>query len=68
VQVGLLVVALVSGVLTVVFIVTGLRRALVRHRALGVRALLMTTACSLLTAVFTIWQLVLLAQQFGLVR
>lgn len=67
-QVGLLVVALVSGTLTVVFIVSGLRRALARHRALGARALLLTTACSLLTAIFTIWQLVLVAQQFGLAR
>lgn len=62
-QLGLLIVALFSGLLTVVFILTGLRRALVRHERLGFRALLLTTIFSLLTGVFTIWQLVLVAQQ-----
>ena len=62
-EVGLLVVALVSGLATVVFIVTGLRRALVGHKRLGMRALVVTSVFSLLTGVFTIWQLVLVAQQ-----
>ena len=64
-QGALLVVALVSGVATVVFIAGGLRRAFVRHKALGVRALVLTSVVSLLTGLFTIWQLVLVAQQLG---
>lgn len=59
----LLVVALISGLATVVFIAGGLRRAFVRHKMLGVRALVLTSVFSLLTGVFTIWQLVLVAQQ-----
>jgi dolichol kinase len=62
-QIALLVVALVSGLATVVFIVSGLRRALVRHKTVGIRAFVLTTVFSLLTGVFTIWQLVLVAQQ-----
>lgn len=65
---ALLIVALVSGLLTVVFIVGGLRRAVARHRALGTRALVLTTLFSLLTGVFTIWQLVLVAQQLHVAR
>lgn len=64
-QAALLVVALVSGLVTVVFIAGGLRRAFVRHEAFGVRALVLTGVFSLLTSVFTIWQLVLVAQQLG---
>jgi hypothetical protein len=63
--VALLILALVSGLLTAVFIVTGLRRAVTRHRTLGVRALVLTTIFSLLTGVFTVWQLVLVARQLG---
>jgi hypothetical protein len=63
VQLGLLIVALVSGLLTVIFIVSGLRQAFVRHKKLGMCALVLTTVFSLLTGVFTIWQLVLVAQQ-----
>ncbi len=62
-QSALLVVALLSGLVTVVFIVGGLRRAFVRQKALGVRALVLTGVFSLLTGAFTIWQLVLVAQQ-----
>ena len=58
-----LVLALVCGLLTCVFIVTGLRRSLARHKSLGVRALVLTTIFSLLTGAFTIWQLVLTTQQ-----
>jgi hypothetical protein len=61
--VGLLLVALGSGLATVVFIVSGLRRALVQHKTLGLRALVLTTVVSLLTGVCTLWQLVLVAQQ-----
>jgi dolichol kinase len=67
-QVGLLIVALVSGLATVIFIMSGLRRALVRHKTLGLRALVLTTVFSLLTGVFTIWQLVLVAQQLHLAQ
>jgi hypothetical protein len=65
-QTALLVVALLSGLLTAVFIISGLRRALVRHQALSTRALVLTTVCSVLTGIFTVWQLVLVAQQLGL--
>ena len=65
-QVGLLLVACVCGLATVVFIMSGLRRALVQHKTLGMRALVLTTVVSLLTGVFTIWQLVLVAQQLHL--
>ena len=59
----LLALALVSGLLTCVFIVSGLRHSLTRHKTLGVRALALTTIFSALTGVFTIWQLVLATQQ-----
>lgn len=62
-QGSLLIVALISGAVTVFFIVSGLRRAFVRHKTLGTRALVLTSICSLLTGVFTIWQLVLVARQ-----
>jgi hypothetical protein len=64
----LLIVALVSGLATVVFILSGLRRALRRHQTLGLRALVTTTVVSLLTSAFTIWQLVLVAQQLSVAR
>lgn len=62
-QSALLVVALIAGLATVIFIVSGLRRAFVRHQTLGVRTLVLTSIFSVLTGVFTIWQLVLVAQQ-----
>jgi hypothetical protein len=64
----LLIVALVSGLATIVFIASGLRRALVQHKMLDRRALVLTTVFSLLTTVFTIWQLVLTAQQVHLAQ
>ena len=64
----LLVVALISGLVTIVFIVAGLHRAFVRHKALGVRALVLTSIFSLLTGLFTIWQLVLVAHQLYVAR
>src|SRR5262249_53679916 len=65
-QVGLLLVAFISGLATVVFIVSGLRQAQVQRKTLGRRALVLTTVFSLLTGVFTIWQLVLVAQHLPL--
>lgn len=65
-QLGLLIVSLVCGLATVLFIVFGLRRAFVRNSTLGMRALLLTTLFSVLTGVFTIWQLVLVVQQLGI--
>ena len=59
----LLLLALVSGLLTCFFIAVGLRRALVAHKTLGARALVLTTLFSLLTGVFTIWQLILVTWQ-----
>src|SRR5690349_6429034 len=59
----LLILALLSGGLTVVFILAGLQRACTRHQQLGARALAVTAVFSLLTAAFTLWQLVLVAQQ-----
>jgi hypothetical protein len=41
---------------------------LVRHKTLERRALVLTTMFSLLTTVFTIWQLVLAARQLPLGR
>lgn len=65
-QTGALIVALVSGLATVVFILSGLRQAFVRHKTVGLRALVLTTVFSLLTGMFTIWQLLLVAQQLNL--
>ena len=62
-QTALLILALISGLATVAFIAGGLRRAYVRHKTLGARALVLTSVFSLLTGAFTIWQLVLVAQQ-----
>jgi hypothetical protein len=59
----LLLLALVSGLLTCFFIATGLRRAFGAHKTLGARTLVLTTLFSLLTGVFTIWQLILVAWQ-----
>ena len=62
----LMAIALLSGLFTVVFILIGLRSAFVRHRKIGVRALLLTTVFSLLTGGFTLWQLVQLFLQLHL--
>lgn len=64
-QIALLLVALVSGLATVAFLIGGLRRMVVQHKTLGRRALVLTTVLSLLTGIFTIWQLVLVAQQLA---
>jgi len=64
-QIGLLLVALVSGLATVALLIGGLRRMFVQHKTLGRRALVLTTVFSLLTGIFTIWQLVLVAQQLA---
>jgi hypothetical protein len=62
-QIVLLVLALVSGALTVTFILGGLRKAVRRHEHLGARTLVLTTIFSALTGAFTLWQLVLVLQQ-----
>ena len=62
-QVVLLSLALLSGGLTVIFILAGLQKACIRHQEIGTRALALTAVFSLLTAAFTLWQLVLVAQQ-----
>jgi hypothetical protein len=62
-QFVLLILALLSGGLTVVFILAGLQKAFVRHQQLGARALALTAVFSLLTAAFTLWQLALVARQ-----
>ena len=67
-QVGLLVVALISGLATVIFTLSGLRQALVGHKKPGIRALVLTTFFSLATGVFTIWQLMLVAQQLHIAQ
>lgn len=54
--------ALVSGLLTVIFILNGLRVAFGRHQRIGLRGLLLTTGFSLLTGAFTLWQLFQLLQ------
>lgn len=64
----LMIVALVSGLVTVIFILNGLRQVFVRHRTLGMRALVMTTVVGLLTGAFTVWQLVVVAQQLHFSR
>ena len=67
-QQGLIVLAVASGLATMVFILVGLRRAFLGHKTLGVRALALTTLFSLLTGAFSIWQLVLAAQQLSIGR
>ncbi len=64
----LLLLALLSGGLTVIFILAGLQKACIRHQQIGARALALTAVCSLLTATFTLWQLVLVAQQLHFPR
>ncbi len=65
-SIAVIIIALLSGLVTVAFILSGLRSAFVRHRKIGVRALLLTTVFSLLTGAFTLWQLILLIQQLHL--
>lgn len=58
--------ALLSGACTLVFIVSGARRALTGSRTVGTRQLFVTTILSIITGVFTLWQLVLVLQQLGI--
>lgn len=60
---ALLIIALLSGLFTVIFILDGVRRIYARALKIGMRALLITTVLSLLTGIFTIWQLVQVFQQ-----
>jgi hypothetical protein len=59
-----LIVALLSGLATLIFILDGVRRVFTRATRIGVRVLLVTTVLSLLTGIFTVWQLVQVVQQF----
>jgi hypothetical protein len=59
------VVALLSGACTLMFIVNGARRALTGSRTVGARQLIVTTMLSIITGIFTLWQLVLVLQQLG---
>jgi hypothetical protein len=59
-----LIVALVSGLFTLLFILAGVRRLYMRAVRIGLRVLLITTVLSVLTGIFTIWQLVQVLQQF----
>ncbi len=59
-------IVLVCGLVTVAFVLSGLRGAFVRHRKIGVRALLLTTVFSLVTGALTLWQLYQLLQQLHL--
>ena len=59
-----LIAALLSGLFTLLFILDGVRRIYTRAARIGARILLVTTLLSVLTGIFTIWQLVQVAQQF----
>lgn len=59
-----LIVALLSGLFTLIFILDGVRRIFTRAARIGMRILLITTVLSVLTGIFTIWQLVQVVQQF----
>jgi hypothetical protein len=58
-------IALLSGLCTLAFIFDGVRRAFAGSRAPGMRLLIVTTALSIITALFTLWQLALVLQQLG---
>jgi len=60
----LLVALLVCGLLTLVFILNTVRKLYMRAFRIGLRALLITTLVSALTAIFTIWQLADVLGQF----
>jgi hypothetical protein len=59
-----LIVALLSGLFTLLFILDGVRRIYTRAARIGARILLVTTLLSVLTGIFTIWQLAQVLQQF----
>ena len=58
-------IALLSGLFTLVFILNGVRRALGGSQMVGSRQLIVTTVLSIVSGVFTLWQLVLVLQQLG---
>jgi hypothetical protein len=60
----LLVAVLVCGLLSLLFVLNTVRRLFTRAAKIGVRALLITTVVSVLTALFTLWQLVDVLGQF----
>jgi hypothetical protein len=59
-----LIVALLSGLFTLLFILDGVRRIYRRAARIGLRVLIVTTVLSALTGIFTIWQLMQVLQQF----
>jgi hypothetical protein len=60
----LLVMVLVCGLLTFVFILNTVRKLYMRTSRISVRTLLITTLLSVLTALLTLWQLVDVLGQF----
>jgi hypothetical protein len=60
----LLVMVLVCGLLTLVFILNTVHKLYLRAPRISVRTLLVTTALSVLTAFLTLWQLVEVLGQF----
>ena len=63
-SVAALVGALLAGLFTLIFLLDGVRRAYRGKRQIGVRVLVITTLLSVLTGIFTIWQLAQVVQQF----
>lgn len=62
----LLIAALISGLLTLVFILNGLRMGRRGDAQRNARGLIIISLLSLLTAIFTIWNLVQTLQQLNL--
>lgn len=60
------VVAFLSGLCTLAFIFDGVRRAFAGSRAPGLRLLIVTSALSIVTGLFTLWQLALVLQQLSI--
>jgi hypothetical protein len=61
---AVLIVALLSGLCTLLFVLDGVRRVYTRSGGIGPRAMLVTAGLSALTAIFTIWQVVQVVRQF----
>jgi hypothetical protein len=64
VSVAVFVGALLAGLFTLIFLLDGVRRAYRGKQQAGVRVLVITTLLSVLTGIFTIWQLAQVVQQF----
>jgi hypothetical protein len=65
VSVAVLVGALLAGLFTLIFLLDGVRRVYGGRGGVGVRVLVITTLLSVLTGIFTIWQLAQVVQQFA---